>query len=291
VGIRTKLVASLSAILVVLTVVLGAAFAVQEQQVVLQLKRDHLRHSAELAAGFLARSDEEDLQSAIDALNASAENGPRVRFMHRNDHSVQIHGAADTPTGSTTLLSVAVPLEVGSATPARDGSSLVAVEQLPERRTALLATLSGHIALGLLLTIVAVAVVAIVVQRLVVRPIQWLVSAADSMAQGENWDTIQPESRQHDEIGVLSNHLTDLSRRLADAVRRARHSSAHLVAEGVRRDMAQPLRSLSASLTILQATTAGDVDAEPQLREIGRQVIALRHLAERLVSTGRESRS
>jgi hypothetical protein len=97
VGIRTKLVASLSAILLLLTVILGAAFAVREQQVILELKRDHLRHSAELAAGLLKGSDAENLQAEIDALNISPANGPRFRFTRRSDHVAPTHDPTSLP--------------------------------------------------------------------------------------------------------------------------------------------------------------------------------------------------
>lgn len=288
-GIRAKLIASLSPILIALTLILGAVFAHREQQALWELRRDHLEHSAELASAVLAMIGPENAQVAIDALNEIPVAGPRVRFTQRTTPLTQSSDESRSSTGQAEVLSVSVPLRPDTGGTSMPAERLLVEEQLPDMRAELLATLRGHVALGALLTIAAVLAVAVVCQRLVVQPVQWLVRAADSMARGDSWEAIQPSSRKRDELGILSNHLTELSRRLSGAVRSARHSSARLVAEGVRRDMAEPIRQLSVALSILEAATAGEIDMEPRFRVIERHLNLLEHLAERLRDTGVET--
>jgi len=290
VGIRTKLIASLSGILVVLTVILGAAFAVREQRVILELKRDHLQHSAELVSVLLVRIGAENAESTIRTLNDRA-TGAEIRVALRTDPPKLRAAPDESSDHSPEVLSVSIPLPFDSGGSSQSADRLILEEALPGMRAETLSTVRGHIALGLILTFAAVLAVAVVCQRLVVQPIQWLVDAADGMANGEGWEPIQPESRRRDEIGELSNHLADLSRRLSDAVRSARHSSAHLVAEGVRRDMAEPLRRLALSLSIIQATTCGDAEMDRQTRDIEQQLKALDQLAQRLRDAGVKSQA
>ncbi len=281
-GIRGKLVASLSGILVALTLVLGTMFAVREHRSIVELKRDHLRHSAQLAAKLLQQTDKDVGQRVIDAWNDTAAAGPKLRLVWSGDHGANATQANPTALNSSKLMmTVSIPLENGSAAfPAQ----LIAAEPLPDARTFLLGVLAGHLALGALLSAAASLGVAFVCQRVVVGPVRWLVSAADGMAQGDDWEPIRPENRRKDEIGVLGDHLAELSRRLARVVRSSRHDSAHLVAVGVRREMEEPLRRLTLSVATLEAAGFRDPDVGREVEQIEGQLKTLQEISGRLAN-------
>ncbi len=280
-GIRGKLIASLSGILVTLTLVLGTAFAVREQEEIADLKRDHLRHSAQLASRLLLQTDKDDSQRVLDTWNNTTQTGPRFRVVWSGDHGAEPTQANTATSDAAEVMTVSVPLRAASsAAPGR----LIAAEPLPDAQSLLLGILADHLALGVFLTAAAALGVAVVCQRIVVRPIRWLVSAADGMAQGENWDPIQSVNRRQDEIGVLGDHLAELSRRLSSAVRSARHGSAHLVAVGVRRELEEPLQRLTLSIATIDAAASDDLETKREVQEMEQQLNALRQVANRLAN-------
>lgn len=278
-GIRTKLISSLAAILVVLTLLLGTAFAIREQRRIVDLKRDHLQHSAELAANLLKQAAPADRERAIDTWNQASGGSPLFSVMFRGDHAGTSPTSADTGGRTSELMSIEVPIPGASG----DGRSrLVATEPMPNTQALLLANLSEHFALGAVLTAAAMLAIAIVCQRLVIRPVRWLVDAADTMAQGDDWEPVYPENRRNDEIGVLGDHIAELSRRLASAVRSARHGSAHLVAVRVRRELEDPIRRLTVGLVTLEAASESDPDAKREIQEMYDQLRVLNEISRRL---------
>jgi len=278
-GTRTKLISSLAAILMVLTLLLGSGFAIREQRRIVDLKRDHLEHSAELAASLLEQTAPADRERVIETWNRTSGGSPSFSVMFRGDHE----GASSVSTGpgrrASELMSVVVPIPGASG----DGpAKLVATEPMPDTQALLLANLSEHFALGAFLTAAAMLAIAIVCQRLVVRPVRWLVNAADTMAQGDDWEPVYPEIRRSDEIGVLGDHIAELSRRLASAVRSARHGSAHLVAVRVRRELEDPIRRLTVGLVTLEATSESDPDAKREIQQMYDQLRELNEISKRL---------
>lgn len=277
-GIRLKLVTSLAAVLIVSSIILGTAFAVREQRNLVVLKSDNLEHSAELAAILLAEIPPEHRKRAIDLWNRSETGGPAYRILFSGGHGdpTNDHPPSDDLSASE-VMSTSVPV------PASAGNwQLVAVEPLPDSRTLLVASIGEHFVLGVLLAAAAILAVALVCERLVVRPVQWLVAAADSMAQGDDWEPIRPLNRRKDEIGVLGDHFADLSRRLASNVRGARHRSAHLVALRVRRELEDPIRRLNVGLVTLEAVGGGDADIKREIQHLYDQLRAIRQTSARL---------
>jgi len=278
-GIRFKLITSLVSILTVLTLVLGSAFAVREQRKLIELKQQHLQHSAELAADFLAQLDATDTEKAVAALNISSSGGPSFQILWDGDHQTAPSNGADLGPNASEFMTVVVPVRRASGpTSAR----LIAAERMPDTQTLIVSNLAEHFALGAALTAAAALAIAFVCQRLVVRPVRWLVAAADTMAQGDDWDPIQPTTRRRDEIGVLGDHLAGLSRRLAAAVRSARHGSAHLVALRVRRQMEEPLRRLTVGVVTLDASADGEPDIKRELEQLHCQLRELSEISKSL---------
>jgi methyl-accepting chemotaxis protein len=278
-GIRTKLISSLAAILVVLTLLLGTGFAIREQRRIVDLKRDHLRHSAELAASLLEQTAPADRERAIDTWNRASGGSPSFSVMFRGDHEGTSSAFADPGGRASELMSVEVPIPSASGD---EPSKLVATEPMPDTQALLLANLSEHFALGAFLTAAAMLAIAIVCQRLVVRPVRWLVNAADAMAQDDDWEPVYPENRRSDEIGVLGDHIAELSRRLASAVRSARHGSAHLVAVRVRRELEDPIRRLTVGLVTLEAASESDPDAKREIQQMYNELRLLNEISRRL---------
>lgn len=280
-GIRAKLIASLSSVLMLLTVVLGVAFAVREQGKIVALKRDHLKHSAELAATLLRRPELPQSQQALDTWNSETAGGPTFELIWQSDHESGANDTTTSTSAATDVMSVSVPLR--TLTSATTGQ-LVAAEPLPNAKSKLLGALADHLLLGTLLTAAAALGIALICHRLVLQPVQWLVRAADQMANGDGWEPIEPEGRRRDEIGVLADHLAQLSRRLATAVRTARHDAAHLVSIRVRREMEEPLRNLAVGLATLEATGDNDSDTNGEIHMMYEQVNTLRKMSLQLVT-------
>lgn len=278
-GIRLKLVSSLAAILIVSTTILGTAFAFREQRTLVSLKRDHLQHSARLASTLLAGIAPGERERMIALWNQGGDTGPVYRVFVSGDHQEEASGLSEHNDGASEVMSATAPI-----TASTDGEEwrVMTVETLPDTRTLLITNLGEHLALGVLLTGVAIIAVAWVCQRLVVRPVHWLITAADAMAQGDDWNPILPLTRNADEIGVLADHFADLSRRLASAVRSARHGSAHLVAVRVRRELDEPIRRLSTALATLEASGAGGVAERHEVQDMHAMIQELRGTCERL---------
>jgi len=194
-GIRTKLIASLSSILILLTVVLAATFAVMEREAVVQLKRDHLKHVAELVAVLLERSKIENVQSELAALNRKEARLPRFSITWPEDHPSSSNGSADAASGPEDVVSVALPLPFLDDGATKPAALLVTEEAIPSSNAAFLWGVGRHLAHGAVLTAAALLAVAIVCQRLVVRPIGWLVEAADGLAKDGAWEAVQPATR------------------------------------------------------------------------------------------------
>ena len=277
-GIRLKLVSSLGAILIVSTILLGTAFALREQRSLEALKQEHLEHSAELAASLLAEIPPERRERAIDVWNRSDAAGPSYGLLFSGDHEERTnrHLSSDDRTTSEEM-STTVRLAASAG-----DVQLVAIERLPETPALLVGNIGEHFVLGAMLAAMAILAVTLVCQRLVVRPVQWLVAAADAMAQGDDWEPIRPLNRRKDEIGVLGDHFAELSRRLAAAVRGARHTSAHLVAIRVRRELEDPIRRLSVGLATLEALGESDPDAKREIQDLYDQLRLIRQTSARL---------
>jgi len=278
-GIRTKLISSLAAILVVLTLLLGTGFAIREQRRILDLKRDHLQHSAELAAGLLEQTAPAERERAVETWNTDSGGSPSFSVMFPGDHASPSSASAGPGGRTPDLIGVEVPISGASGDRI---IKLVATEPMPDTEALLLANLSEHFALGAFLTAAAMIAIAVVCQRLVVRPVRWLIDAADTMAQGDDWEPVYPEKRRSDEIGVLGDHIAELSRRLASAVRSARHGSAHLVALRVRRELEDPIRRLTVGLVTLEAASEGDPETKREIQQMYIQLQELSNISKRL---------
>jgi len=278
-GIRLKLVSSLAAILIVSTILLATVFAFREQRNLVALKRDHLQHSAELAGNLLSEIAPTERERAIGLWNRTTATGPSYKVLFSGDHEESPNSRSQSDFGSPGMMSTTVRIP---ATPDGKGWQLMAVEPRPDTRALLIASLGEHFMLGVLLTAAAILAVALICHRLVVRPVHWLIAAADAMAQGDDWEPIRPLTRRRDEIGILGDHFADLSRRLASAVRSARHGSAHLVAVRVRRELEDPIRRLTLGLATLEAAGSDDLDAKREIQDMYDQIRVLRETSARL---------
>ncbi len=268
-GIQARLIVSLSGVLVLLTLVLGAAFAVREQGGLAVLKRDHLQHSAAIVARLLKPTDATGrMTEVVEGLNALAEPGPRFRIVWEDDHS-----ASPNRIPEVRLLTAERAL-------GPDGRLLVA-EELPDPPALLISGIADHLLIGALLTAAAVLAVSFVCQRIVVRPVRLLVAIADAAAGGQPWATREPDLRFRGEIGVLADHLREMSRKIAAAARSARYEAAHLVALRVLRETEEPLRQLRLSMATLEALVTEGSDVEREVRKMGRHLSTLREIARR----------
>ncbi len=121
--------------------------------------------------------------------------------------------------------------------------------------------------------------------RLVVRPVRELVAATDAIARDGLWGLIEPSERRQDEIGVLEDHLAEMSRRLVEAVRAERYGSAHLVVERVRREIDGPLRRSAKQLAVLEELLPrDDSDAACARSEVASELEKIANIVRRLES-------
>lgn len=278
-GVQLKLVCSLAAILIVSTILLGTSFAFREQRKLAALKREHLQYSAQLAGNVLGGIAPAERERAVGVWNRTVSTGPSYMILSSGypDESRD----SDTPSdfGSSEMMSTPVPIPTAS-----DGENwrLIAAEPRPDRRALLAASIGEHVVAGLLLASAAILAAALACQWLVIRPVRWLVEAADTIAQGDDWEPIRPQNRRQDELGVLADHLAALSRRLASAVRSARHGSAYLVAVRVRRELDDPIRRLTVGLVTLEASIDGDREMKHQVQQMYDQLRVLNEVSTRL---------
>lgn len=269
-GIQARLIVSLSGVLILLTFVIGAAFAVREQNALVELKHDHLEHSAAIVSWFLKEADTAGgMTEVVEGLNGLAEPGPRFHIVWRGDHASSSERSSEEQrlTAERTL--------------GPDGHLLVA-EELPDSPGRLISGIADHLIIGALLTAAAVLAVCLVCQRIVVRPIRLLVATADAAAGGQPWATSESELRGRGEIGVLADHLREMSRMLAEATRKARYEAAHLVALRVQRETEEPLQKLRLSVTIVAALADEGSDIEREVRKAGEHIDLLRGVVRRL---------
>ena len=278
-GIRLKLVSSLGAILIVSTILLGTAFALREQRKLVALKRDHLQHSAQLAGNLLGEIAPAKRERAVGLWKRTAATGQSYKILFSGDHDESPNSDSQSDFGSSEMMSTSVPI---ATTSGAENWRLMAAEPRPDSRALLVASFREHFVAGLILAAAAVLAAALVCQRFVIRPVRWLVEAADTIAQGDDWEPLHPQNRRQDELGVLADHLAALSRRLASAVRSARHGSAHLVAVRVRRELEDPIRRLTVGVVTLEAAMDGDPDAKREIQQMYDQLRVLNEVSTRL---------
>ena len=181
-GIQARLIVSLSGVLILLTFVIGAAFAVREQSALVVLKRDHLEHSTAIVSWFLVDADTASgMTEVVEGLNELSEPGPRFRILWQGDHSSSSERSSEEfLTAERTL---------------GPGGRLLIAEELPDPPGSLISAVADHLLIGALLTAAALLALSLVCHRIVVRPIRLLVATADAAATGQPWETSESEFR------------------------------------------------------------------------------------------------
>jgi methyl-accepting chemotaxis protein len=274
-GVGGKLNLALGVILLGLTATFGVSYAFLERANVFQLEREHLKHMASLARLYLSDvRDRKGLETVVSEFNeklASARRAPH-RLVVEDDRGMAVAansvgkglpaaGGGPDPLRQSppvevdpSLLRVELPLQLQHYTAAagdRPPARLVLFESLPRIGAMFRASLIRHLAFAGTLAGLAMLAVGWLTHRLVVRPVRDLVAVTDEIASDGLWGPVAPGRRRRDEIGILGDHLAEMSRRLVGAVRAERYGSAHLVVERVRREIAGPLRRSATKLATL----------------------------------------
>ena len=180
-------------------------------------------------------------------------------------------------------LSETMPVDLTGRGDGARTARLIVEESLGALSAGVAASFFGHFALAASIAGLAMGSVAWLVRRLVIQPLGEVAAATQQIARGGEWEPFLPKRRASDEMGMLTDGLAQLSRRLFDAVRRERYGSAHLVAERVRRELDSPIRGIEARLAMLERLLPAEAEEARLCREIETGVAAIAEARRRLL--------
>jgi HAMP domain-containing protein len=308
-GVGAKLNLALGVVLLCITATFGVSYALLERNMVLDIEREHLTHLASLARLYLADvGDRDELEAVVSEFNkklASSRRAPHRLVVedsrgealatsnfgkafqstdggpHRSEQGPRVEMAPS-------VLRAELPLRLERYTPAmgsHEPSRIVLFESLPRIGEMFQTSVLWYLGFGAGLVGLAMLAAGAMTHRLVVRPVRQLVAATDEIARDGLWGLIEPSERRQDEIGVLEDHLAEMSRRLVEAVRAERYGSAHLVVERVRREIEGPLRRSAKQLTVLEELLPrDDSDAACARSEVASELEKIADIVRRLES-------
>jgi HAMP domain-containing protein len=306
-GVRGKLNIGLCSVLLVVTVAFGTGYAFLERGDVLEARRAHLRDMAGIARLHLGGvKDRSELELSVNEFTRQLSTATgRVEHVVIEDNRNMILASSQSGTippppesalgeNAATMLVppliwVTIPLSIETYVPAR-GEGHPARLVLHESAEGIVGTfrvsLLRHLGFAAGLVGVAMFAAAVLVQRIVLRPVRELVTATESVARDGFWGPIYPSERRRDEIGVLADRLAEMSRRLPEAVRSERYGSAHLMAVRVRRELGEPLRRSRMQLSILESLLSPGSDAARAREQIAAHLKTVRELVAELDDLG-----
>lgn len=303
-GIRAKLNLGLGLVLIVATFVFGASYAWIEATTLVESDRRHLVEIAALARLHLeTTSGREPVDAALSRFArplASATGSEHQLVLRDAAGEVLATTEGSAPARSSVpgrgsgvgsvwravmpgSLSETIPVNLPGRGEGDRPARLVVEESLDALSSCTAASLLGHLALAASIAGLAMASVAWLVSRLVIAPLRDVAAATQQIARGGEWRPFLPKRRASDEIGMLTDGLAQLSRRLAEAVRRERYGSAHLVAERVRRELDSPLRDIEVRLAMLERLLPAEAEEARLCREIEVQLTAIAETRRRLL--------
>lgn len=302
-GIRAKLNLGLGLVLLAATLVLGASYAWLETATRIESDRRHLVEIAALARLHLETpSAEQRMDAALSRLARSLAEatGSEHHLVLRGGDGEVLATAEGSVSARSQLgrgagvgsawrallpasLSETIPVDLPGGGDGGRSARLVVEESLDEVSASVTVSLLGHLALAASIAGLAMGSVAWLVRRLVIGPLREVAAATQQIARGGEWKPFLPKRRASDEIGVLVDGLAQLSRRLAEAVRRERFGSAHLVAVRVRRELDSPIRDIEVRLAMLQRLLPADAEEARVCREIESHLTAIAETRRRLL--------